>query len=216
MSIDLNHPRLRQWLDDLSSMPSSASAENLYRLDTPEGWIRRANLEEYFRRMLLNKPQVMIIGEAPGYQGTRRTGVPFGSEYHISGASEVAFFDGQSGFERPFDDPRIRKEPTSTVMWRTINQCQELPLLWAVYPLHPHQLGNVESNRTPTRSEVQSCKPNLVELIDMLQIETVIALGNVAKTTLDELGIDAIKVRHPSRGGASIFAQQLYEILPSK
>lgn len=197
-------------------MPSSAITENLYRSDTREGHLRRANLEEYFRRMLLNKPQVMIIGEAPGYQGTRRTGVPFGSEHHISGASEVAFFKDQSGFTRAFDGPRIRKEPTSTVMWRTISQCQELPLLWAVYPLHPHQPDNIESNRTPTRSEVQACKAHLVELINMLQIETVIALGNVAKMTLDELGIDAVKVRHPSRGGASIFAQQLYEILPPK
>lgn len=216
MAIDYNHPRFRRWLDDLSNMPGSTSAENLYRVGTPEGRIRRANLEEYFRRMFVNAPRVIIVGEAPGYQGTRRTGVPFGSEHHISGASEIAFFDGQSRFERAFDDPRIRKEPTSTIMWRTISQCRELPFLWAVYPLHPHRPGNVESNRTPTRSEVQSCKPHLVELIDMLQIETVIALGNVAKTTLDELSIDAAKVRHPSRGGASIFAQQLYEILPPK
>jgi len=216
MSTHLNHPRFHRWLDDLSNMPSSAIAENLYRLDSPEGRVRQANLEEYFRRMFVNTPRVIIVGEAPGYQGTRRTGVPFGSEHHINGASGVAFFDDQSGFERPFADLRVRKEPTSTVMWRTISQCRELPLLWAVYPLHPHQPGNVESNRTPTRSEVQSCKTHLVELIDILQIETVIALGNVAKTTLDELNIDAVKVRHPSRGGASIFAQQLYEILPPK
>jgi len=216
MSIDLNQLRFCRWLDDLSNMPNSIAAENLYRLDTFEGRVRRANLEEYFRRMLVNTPRVMVVGEAPGYQGTRRTGVPFASEYHTSGASDVAFFEDQNGFARAFDDPRIRKEPTSTVMWRTISQCRELPLLWAVYPLHPHQPGNVESNRTPTRNEVQSCKTHLVELIDMLQIETVIALGNVAKTTLDELNIDAVKVRHPSRGGASIFAQQLYEILPPK
>jgi uracil-DNA glycosylase len=215
MPIDIKYPRFRQWLDDLSNMPGSATSENLYSLETPEGRVRRANLEEYFRRMFLSTPRVIVVGEAPGYQGTRRTGVPFGSEHHISGASEVTFFEGQSGFRRAFDDLRIRKEPTSTVMWRTISQCRELPLLWAVYPLHPHQSGNVESNRTPTRSEVQSFKSHLVELIDILQIETVIALGNVAKTTLGELNI-AVKVRHPSRGGASIFARQLYEILPPK
>lgn len=196
-------------------MPNTALSENLYRLDTPEGRIRRANLEEYLRRILLTNPKVIIVGEAPGYQGTSRTGVPFGSEVHITGsAPEIRFFQDVSGFQRVYHDARLYKEPTSTYMWRAINRCREIPFLWASYPLHPHQPGNLQSNRTPTRAEVQSTRGQLVELIGLLSVEKVIALGNIARTTLDALGIDAQKVRHPSMGGSRIFAEQLYQILP--
>lgn len=190
-------------------MPGSAVAENLYELDTPEGVLRRANLEEYFRRVFARGPQMVIVGEAPGYQGTRRTGVPFASEHHLSGESEVDFFHDATGFTRVYNGARLYKEPTSTIMWRTINRYEQLPLLWAVSPLHPHQPGNLESNRTPTSSEAQAGREQLVELLGILQIETVVALGNVAKITLDSLGISSQKVRHPSRGGATLFAEQL-------
>lgn len=217
MPIPLNTPRFQRWLDSLSAMSSTAIAENLYSMDTLEGRARRANLEEYFRRMAFSNPDVLIVGEAPGYQGTRRTGIPFGSEHLMGGGTpEIDFFRDPRGFYPVYNEPRVYKEPTSTIMWRTINRCQKLPLLWASYPLHPHEPGKLESNRTPVRAEVQACRPQLVELIELTQVNTVIALGNIAKGVLDELGVPAQKVRHPARGGASIFAGQLYEILPQK
>lgn len=189
-------------------MPSSSVAENLYDMETGTGRMRRANLEEYFRRVLSRNPHVIIIGEAPGYQGTSRTGVPFASEYHLGGQSEIDFFRDTSGFTRVAKDG-LSKEPTSTIMWRTIGQYERLPILWAVYPLHPHHPGNTASNRTPTPAEVRSGRDQLVDLLDILQPEKVVALGNIAKTTLDSLGVPSQKVRHPSRGGAAVFAQQL-------
>lgn len=213
MSFQLDGVRFERWLDYLSRMPDSAVAENLYRLDTPEGVLRRANLEEYFRRVFARGPRVVIVGEAPGYQGTRRTGVPFASEYHLSGESEIDFFRDTTGFTRVYNGARLSKEPTSTIMWRTINHYEQLPLLWAVSPLHPHQSGSLESNRTPTPSEARAGREQLVELLNIVHIETVVALGNVAKTTLDSIGVSAQKVRHPSRGGATLFAEQLDTIM---
>jgi len=164
--------------------------------------------------MALLAPDVMLIGEAPGYQGTRRTGVPFGSEHIITGGMpEVHFFKDTDGFERAYTSDRIYKEPTSTIMWRKISKYEKLPLLWAVYPLHPHQLGNTESNRTPSRSEVTAMKGHLQKLLHIVQPKTVLALGNTAKTTLDDLGIDTQKLRHPARGGGPIFEQQLDEFI---
>lgn len=155
----------------------------------------------------------MLVGEAPGYQGTRRTGVPFGSEHLIMGGmSDANFFSDVSGFERAYAE-KIYKEPTSTIMWRTISKYDHLPLLWAVYPLHPHQPGNTESNRTPTRKEVEGMKAHFLRLLQITRVKTVLALGNTAKATLDDLGIPAEKLRHPARGGGPIFRRQLDEFM---
>lgn len=208
--------RFSAWLESLTAMPSTPMAENLYS-NSSEGKVRLANLTEYFRRMGELSPKLLLVGEAPGYQGTRRTGVPFASEHIISGGMpEVEFFKNATGFTRAYLDKRIYKEPTSTIMWRTISQYNALPLLWAVYPLHPHQPNNLESNRTPTRAEVTKYKPQLVELIELTGVEQVLALGNIAKATLDELGVESIKLRHPARGGGRIFAEQLDKIMNSQ
>lgn len=202
----------RDWLAELVSMPSTPIAENLYTNDVC-GRIRLANLKEYFRRMALLSPDLILIGEAPGYRGTRRTGVPFGSEHIVAGATpEVHFFRDSQGFERAYNE-KLHKEPTSTTMWRVINKYERLPLLWAVYPLHPHQPGNTESNRTPTHKEVEMTKQHLLKLLRITGIKTILALGNTAKRTLDELGIPAQKIRHPARGGGPLFQQQLDEFI---
>ena len=205
--------QFKAWLGELVAMPSTPSAENLYA-DDSAGRVRLANLKEYFRRMALLAPEVMLIGEAPGYQGTRRTGVPFASEHIITdGMPEVDFFRNTNGFKRAYDSERIYKEPTSTIMWRKISKYEKLPLLWAVYPLHPHQAGNTESNRTPTRSEVAAMKYHLEELLRLLHPRTVLALGNTAKATLDDLGIETQKLRHPARGGGPVFERQLDDFI---
>lgn len=207
-------PEFEAWLIELASMPSTPTAENLYA-DDPVGRVRLTNLKEYFRRMALLVPDLVLIGEAPGYQGTRRTGVPFASEHIITGGMpEVDFFRNTEGFFRVYNG-RIYKEPTSTIMWRKISKYNKLPLLWAVYPLHPHQTGDTESNRTPTRSEVVAMKDHLQKLIHIIQPKTVLALGNTAKITLDELGIDTQKLRHPARGGGPVFERQLDEFMQS-
>jgi hypothetical protein len=204
--------KFEEWLEELAAIPSTPVAENLYAPDT-DGRIRLANLREYFRRMALMSPKVILVGEAPGYQGTRRTGVPFGSEFAIAGGMpEVSFFSGTNGFKLVYND-RIHKEPTSTIVWRTISKYNATPLLWAAYPLHPHKPGNVESNRTPTRSEVASTKDHLVKLLELTGVKTVLALGNIAKTTLDELSIPSQKIRHPSHGGGPVFKRQLDEFM---
>lgn len=206
-----------QFLDKFADLPPMSNAENLYQLSTPEGKIRRKNVELYLHLMAAQRPRVVIIGEAPGYQGSRRTGVPFASEFMLDGGlPDVPFFAGNRGFRRVFRDTRTYREPTSTIMWRTISRCSTLPVLWAAFPLHPHQPGSTESNRTPTQSEVRALAPLLNEFLALFAVEQVLALGNTAHTALKHLGMDVPKLRHPAHGGATIFAGQLYEILPPK
>jgi uracil-DNA glycosylase len=212
MTLFTDTPKFEAWLDELASMPSTPVSENLYGSDV-HGQIRLSNLREYFGRMALMSPKIILVGEAPGYQGTRRTGVPFGSEFAVTGGlTEVSFFNDTNTFRRVYDD-RVYKEPTSTIMWRTISKYDTLPILWAAYPLHPHKPGNVESNRTPTRSEVASTRAHLLKLLELTNIETTLALGNIAKATLDELGIASQKIRHPAHGGGPTFTRQLHEFM---
>ena len=208
---------ITQFLDHFANLPPFPNAENLYHPGTPEGRARRANAELYLRLVAQQHPSVAIIGEAPGYLGSRRTGVPFASEFTLEGGlPDVPFFARNRGFKRVFADGRTFREPTSTIMWRTISRCQTLPVLWAAFPLHPHQPGNPNSNRTPTAVEVRALAPLLNEFLALLAVKQVLALGNTAHAALSHLGMNVPKLRHPAHGGATIFARQLYEILPPK
>ena len=204
------------YVRQFSNLTRLPNVENLYDQSTPEGVARAANLELYLRLMAQEEPRVLLIGEAPGYQGTRRTGIPFASEYLLEGLqADAPFFARRPGFQRAYPDGRIYREPTSTIMWRTISRYEPLPLLWAAFPHHPHQPDTVESNRAPSRQELIEARPLLEAFLKLFPIERIIAVGNIAEATLGSLGIDAYKVRHPSHGGASLFAAQLSVLLPA-
>jgi uracil-DNA glycosylase len=202
-----------QFITSFSQLPVLPNVENLYDQSTDEGRLRAHNVKRYLSLMMQQRPEILLIGEAPGYQGTRRTGIPFASEYIIDGLMEHApFFTHDRGFQRAYHDRRTYREPTSTIMWRTISTWERLPLLWAAFPHHPHLPGNTETNRAPTRAELIAAQPLLQEFLAIFPVRQIVAVGNTAHVALAALGIDAIKIRHPSHGGATEFTQQLYTI----
>lgn len=206
-------PEFQEWINQLVALPTTATAENLFA-DNDLGRARLANLKEYFRCIERLSPSCVLIGEAPGYQGTRRTGIPFVSEFILNGGMpEVSLFDQQDGFCRVFADDKVYKEPTATIMWRTISRYDTPPLLWSAFPLHPHKAGVLESNRTPLKSEVAELGDFLRSFLEIIDAKTVLSLGNTAKICLDELGIASQKIRHPSHGGGPLFREQLDCIL---
>lgn len=152
--------RIEQFISSFSELVILSNAENLYDRATPEGKVLAQNVKLYLTLMAQQQPDVLLIGEAPGYQGTRRTGVPFASEYIIDGhMKEAPFFANKPGFQRAYNGERTYREPTSTIVWRTISTCERLPLLWAAFPHHPHEPGSVETNRAPTRTEIVTAQP---------------------------------------------------------
>jgi len=210
------HTALEEWLARLVDHPPGENAEHLYQPTATEGAVRLKNLRLYLRLMFAQHPSVLFVGEAPGYQGSRRTGVPFTSEYiMLGGLPEATLYTQSSGFSRAVAGNRLHREPTATFVWRAISRYSPLPLLWAAYPHHPHQPGIPQSNRTPTRKETELACPLLVGLIDLFDIKTVVAVGNVAKETLDHLGIRGEKVRHPAHGGALRFDSQVTALMTS-
>lgn len=204
-----------RWISELIELPETENSEHLYRPNSQAGYTRLANLKLYLRLMASRQPRVILVGEAPGYQGSRRTGVPFTSEHVLTGAlPEVEFYRQGAGFQLAYGrDFPLFKEPTSTIVWRTLSQCPQVPLLWSAFPHHPFRANCPGSNRTPTLAEVELSQPLLLKLLELFNMPDVVAVGNVAMTSLSRLGIPAQKVRHPAHGGASIFRRQLSQLL---
>jgi hypothetical protein len=106
-------------------------------------------------------------------------------------------------------------ERTASVIWQTLNRIQRPVFLWNVFPLHPHESGDPQSNRCHTRSERNACRPLLNWLLDVLDPRIVVAVGRDAQLALADLGIGAFQVRHPSYGGQADFIsgmERLYDL----
>jgi len=65
---------LNRLLNELSQRKSSESVFNQYQDKSILN-----NLKAYMKYLLQYKPDVLLIGEAPGYRGCRLTGIPFTS-----------------------------------------------------------------------------------------------------------------------------------------
>lgn len=127
---------------------------------------------------------LMLVAEAPGYRGTRVSGIPLTSERQLTGQGPA--------------------EATATIVHRTLAELEltDDVLLWNLVPTHP---GTENSNRTPTRAEIESCEPFLAELARGRRL---IAVGRLAQARLG-----GPYVRHPAHGGASAFRSGLITAL---
>ncbi len=123
---------------------------------------------------------IVLVAEAPGYLGTRVSGIPLTSERQLTGEGPA--------------------EATATVVHRALAELglAEDVLLWNVVPTHP---GDERSNRRPTRAEVAAGLPFVGELA---RGRRVVAVGRVAQEALG-----GAYLRHPAHGGAADFRRGL-------
>ena len=129
----------------------------------------------------------LLVGEAAGYRGARVSGIAFTSERQLTGAGPA--------------------EATATIVHEALVSLDvaEATLLWNVVPTHPHEPGRPQTNRRPTRVEVDAARPFLEALA---RGRRVIPVGRFAERALGHAGI-----RHPSHGGARAFADGLRTIV---
>jgi len=201
-------PKIEAFLADLFSVPTAGMSRvfdpwNARSLDD----IVPAAVEERRERLRLHlsasKPKLLLIGEAPGYQGTRITGCPFTSEALLweEGVPRIGKLCGRLISRRlPW------REPSSTIVWRALREegLADHTLLWGAFPWHPHAESPL-SNRAPNEAEKAIGAVLLHQLIVALPKVAVVAVGNVAADSLRKLGVAAEKIRHPSNGGATAF-----------
>ena len=167
---------------------------------------RLANLTMH----LACEPRYILIGEAPGWRGCHFSGIPFTSEKQIFN-HEVPYVES---FGRITERLKPFSEPSATIVWRSLRELQivDKVILWNAFPWHPHKPGMPYSNRTPTRAELTGNADVLKMLLEEKDNKgaRVVAIGNQADYTLRHLGVfpDRI-IRHPSMGGAKLFADQM-------
>jgi uracil-DNA glycosylase len=144
--------------------------------------VRRDRLAAYLAQR--SGAPLLLVAEAPGYRGTRVSGIPLTSERQLTGTGPA--------------------ESTATIVHRVLEELgiESDVLLWNVVPTHP---GTESSNRPPTRVEIEASAPFLAELSEG---RLAIAIGRVAQAR-----IGGPYVRHPSRGGAAAFRAGLVAAL---
>jgi uracil-DNA glycosylase len=201
-------PKIEAFLNDLFSTPTggmprvfdpwNAFSVDDIALDAIEGRRERLRLH-----LSAPAPRLLLVGEAPGYQGARVTGCPFTSEALLleEGVPRIGKLDGRLTSRRlPW------REPSSTIVWRALLEegLTDQTLLWGAFPWHPHG-DDPLSNRPPNEAEKAVGAILLRKLMDVLPDVMVVAVGNVAAESLRRIEVEAEKIRHPSNGGATAF-----------
>jgi uracil-DNA glycosylase len=208
-------PLITSLIDSLARAPVAADAFNPYAGDdTPGNAARRANLALALSQILDRGPQLVLVAEAPGYRGCRRTGVPFTSDpLLLNGVDELGLFGSGRGFRHASGDGRAPAEQTATIIWRELRRHNAVALGWNAWPFHPHRPGDGESNRAPRAAELRQGLPFLQAALALAPGVPVVALGNCAHRSLEKLGAPHHRVRHPAQGGATQFANGLAAII---
>jgi len=150
----------------------------------------------------------MWMGRDLGYRGGRRTGVALTDEAHLS---ELGTLYGFAQPQRSTVGP-VMAERTATEIWSVLRQISSPPMLWNVFPFHPYLDGDEFSNRKFTAHEFAVASDINVQLIKLLRIERIVAIGQDAAIYASKLGVEVDQVRHPSYGGISDFREGMSRI----
>lgn len=169
--------------------------------------------ERLMRHMSTPNPRLLIIGEAPGYQGCRYSGIAFTSERLLLERA----IPGMSGLdgERITDRHKPWSEPSATIVWGALHQfgLESNTIMFNAVPWHPEGIRGAHSNRTPTAVEQADGRRHLTAFLAIYQGVRVAALGNTASTALADLGVAHTKLRHPANGGATLFREGLADLV---
>ena len=205
------------FIERLAAAAPGAAWTNFFDHSTSSNAVRRNNLSLYLTEMLEHSPDILLVGEAPGFRGMRITGVPFTNRTIFEGpANSFGLFGPGKGYVLPPEASGVAAEPTATVMWQVLAELDVLPLLWSAFPWHPHQPGRPLSNRTPTPAEAVLGTPFWQTMAELFAVRTVVAVGNVAHRSLQRSGLEVAKIRHPAHGGRAGFKRGLEQLLIGK
>lgn len=181
--------------------PYSDLCSNFDQPDAAE--IRRQNLLAVLEAAIDRGVDSIWVARDLGYRGGRRTGLALTDEVHLTSHADLL---GTAPLPRSTTGPVVA-ERTASVIWQMLMAIKRPMFLWNVFPLHPHVAGDPMSNRCHTRSERLACRHVMIGLIDLLSPRRILAIGRDAQLALEDLGVAAEKVRHPSYGGQAEFIE---------
>ncbi|MEO8383356.1 MAG: uracil-DNA glycosylase [Acidobacteriota bacterium] len=206
------------FLNELAAVEVSDRASNQFSRttgDLRENAVRRRNLRLYLGEMERVAPRMLLVGEAVSYRGGRLTGIAFVSESVMLGGVETRggrVLGADHGYRKATSGPRLSTEASATMVWSTIREFPELPMLWNAFPFHPFHAGQPDSNRAPTSAELAIGERFIARLMRLFAFARVVAIGNHASASMSRMGLEHDKVRHPSQGGKNLFVSGLSAI----
>lgn len=177
------------FIDKLAEYESSDTVFNMYRGDSVAAKKCRENLKNYLEKH--KDTQILLVGEAPGYKGCARTGVPFTSD---SGEISSKVLRGAIDKYNPKIDV----------------------LFWNAFPFHPHKKDDPSTNRKPNKAELQTGQTFLNYFLEVFPgIKCVASVGNVAKELLKkyEFEYKPSHICHPSYGHKKECEEDTYAAL---
>jgi uracil-DNA glycosylase len=188
----VNSERLLKFL---SGQPHGNDYFNPWFGEDAETRQRRDNLLAFLSAR--QRASVLLVAEAPGYRGCRKSGVPLTDPRTLQGTTT-----GET-------------EKTATRVYDALRDFSILDdvVMWNIFPFHPHPLGVPNDNRTPSVREAKQYA-DLVRLFAPASRKLVVAVGGRAKAGLAEVGIRAEHVPHPSRLKTK-FRDGLWELVQS-
>lgn len=172
--------------------------------------IRTNNLNAILNSAISNQTDTLWIGRDLGHRGGRRTGLALTDESHLQDLNvkwDTHLAKATKGI--PIT------ENTATAIWSILNSINENIFLWNVFPFHPHEENQPFTNRQHSGKERKIGKEILFELINILDVKNIVAIGNDAfdiTTSFKIKGVRIDKVRHPSFGGKTDFVNQMNKI----
>ncbi|MBI5537250.1 MAG: uracil-DNA glycosylase [Deltaproteobacteria bacterium] len=185
-------------------------------LDLPDAASRRvANLRAYLHAH--REAEWMLVGQEAGYAGCRFSGIPFTGEDLLEGPRALPIF-AAAGVKRSSALPKLMTERSANFVWPCIGADGRVAL-WNSLPFHCHEPGKPLTNRawTPRDDRHGLAERILRHMVDNVMAGAkLIAVGRKAEQTLQALGYEALAVRHPSQGGATLFRQQMAAILGNR
>lgn len=169
---------------------------------------RRKNLRDYLAAVENLGTDTIWMGRDLGYRGGRRTGLALTDEarlpmfaIHYPGSTPSKATKGPSIAER-----------TAAEIWAVLARLERPPLLWNVFPFHPHEPDDPMTNRRFAARELSEVADLNQALITWLGIRRIVCIGQDATAYAATFGVEVECVRHPSYGGVSEFRQGMQHI----
>lgn len=153
--------------------------------------IPKNNLKMYLQYLYKQKADILLLGEASGYNGCRWSGIAFTSGYLISKSKLYAPLRNKMLFL----DIKDKKELSASVVYgffRKYTQIFKKVVIFSSFPFHPHLEAQSETNRRPNKIELQEGQLYLQQLFNIFEFKRFYPIGKVADyvfTKMIEKGI---------------------------